>query len=181
MKRFARCTNCRQWYLHDAVTTVEIIRGSGLQRTTLWCQPCIREAEHRSQLTDGNLPVPAETHIAVASHVHHSSTRRQQSVGGLSTASSTPSADSTNEPFAVRSTRARARQPDDFQQFIQEHLDLMERALHEDDTTIVLLVEDFIERIQAYQAQLEEPERVARLASHSQYWSMFLNAMNPDC
>ncbi|MDH3603823.1 MAG: hypothetical protein OEU26_29795 [Candidatus Tectomicrobia bacterium] len=148
MKRFARCTNCRQWYLHDAVTTVEIIRGSGLQRTTLWCQPCIREAEHRSQLTDENLPVQVETHIAVASHVHDSGSREMQ--------------------------------PDDFQQFIQEHLDLMERALHEDDTTIVLLVEDFIERIQAYQTQIAEPEQVARLTSHSQYWSTFLNAMNPD-
>ena len=149
MKQFARCTNCRQWYRRDAVTTVETIRGSGLQRTTLWCQPCIREAEHRSQLADENLPVQAETHIAVDSRVHHSSSREMQ--------------------------------PDDFQQFIQEHLDLMERALHEDDTTIVLLVEDFIERIQAYQAQIAEPERVARLTSHAQYWSMFLNAMNPDC
>jgi glucose-6-phosphate 1-dehydrogenase len=67
----------------------------------------------------------------------------------------------------------------DFQQFIREHLELMERALYEDDTTIVLLVEDFIERIHAYQAQIAEPERVARLASHFQYWSTFLNAMNP--
>jgi hypothetical protein len=148
MKRFVRCTNCRQWYRHDAVTTVEIIRGSGLQRTTLWCRPCIREAEHRSQPTDADLPERAGTHSAVASHAH--------------------------------GARSRERQPDDFQQFIQEHLDLMERALHEDDMTIVLLVEDFIERIQVYQAQIAEPERAARMASHSRYWSAFLNTINPD-
>jgi hypothetical protein len=146
MKQFARCTNCRQWYLRDALTTVEIIRGSDRQRTTLWCQPCIREAEHRSQLAEAGLPVQVETHLAVASHGH--------------------------------GYGAREMQPDDFQQFIREHLELMERALYEDDTTIVLLVEDFIERLQAYQAQIGEPERVARLASHSQYWSTFLNAMN---
>jgi hypothetical protein len=147
MKQFARCTNCRQWYRRDAVTTVEIIRGSGLQRTTLWCQSCIREAEHRSQFAAEGLPVQATTPPAVTSHVH--------------------------------GYGARELQPDDFQQFIREHLELMERALYEDDTTIVLLVEDFIERIQAYQARIAEPERVARLASHSQYWLTFLNAMNP--
>jgi hypothetical protein len=148
MKQFARCTNCRQWYLHDAVTTVEVSRGSGLQRTTLWCWPCIRQAEQRSQCTAEGLPVQAETHTAVTSHGHGSPPRE--------------------------------RQPDDFQQFIREHLELMERALHEDDTTIVLLVEDFIERIQAYQAQIAEPERAARMASHSRYWSAFLNTINPD-
>lgn len=147
MKQFARCTNCRQWYRRDAVTTVEIIRGSGLQRTTLWCQPCIREAEHRSQFAAEGLPVQAAPPPAVTSHVHGYGSRELQ--------------------------------PDDFQQFIREHLELMERALYEDDTTIVLLVEDFRERLQAYQAQIAEPERVARLASHSHYWSTFLNAMNP--
>jgi len=147
MKQFARCTNCRQWYLRDAVTAVEIIRGSGLQRTTLWCQPCIQKAEHRSQFAAEGLPVQAETYLAVDSHVHGYGSREMP--------------------------------PDAFQQLIREHLELMERALYEDDTTIVLLVEDFIERIQAFQAQIAEPERVARLASHSQYWSTFLNAMNP--
>lgn len=147
MKQFARCTNCRQWYLRDAVTTVEVIRGSGLPCTTLWCQPCIREAEHRSQFAEDGRPVQAETHLAVASQVPDYGSREIQ--------------------------------PDGFQQFIREHLELMERALYEDDTTIVLLVEDFIERIHVYQAQTTEPERVARLASHSQYWSTFLNAMNP--
>jgi len=147
MKQFARCTNCRQWYLRDAVTAVEIIRGSGLQRTTLWCQPCIQKAEHRSQFAAEGLPVQAETYLAVDSHVHGYGSHEMP--------------------------------PDAFQQLIREHLELMERALYEDDTTIVLLVEDFIDRIQAYQTQIAEPERIARLASHSQYWSTFLNAMNP--
>jgi len=126
---------------------VEIIRGSGLQRTTLWCQPCIQKAEHRSQFAAEGLPVQAETYLAVDSHVHGYGSHEMP--------------------------------PDAFQQLIREHLELMERALYEDDTTIVLLVEDFIERIHVYQAQTTEPERVARLASHSQYWSTFLNAMNP--
>jgi D-lactate dehydrogenase len=37
--------------------------------------------------------------------IGYASTRRQKSVGGLSASNSTHSAESTDEPFAVRSTR----------------------------------------------------------------------------
>jgi hypothetical protein len=52
MKQFTRCANCRQWYTPSAITTVEIIQGSGLRRTTVWCWPCIQDAEHRSQAAE---------------------------------------------------------------------------------------------------------------------------------
>lgn len=52
IKQFAQCANCRQWYVEQAVTTVEILQGNGMRHTALWCQPCIREAEQRSYDTD---------------------------------------------------------------------------------------------------------------------------------
>lgn len=48
MKQFARCSNCRQWYVDRAVTTVDILQGNGMRRTALWCRTCIHEAEQRS-------------------------------------------------------------------------------------------------------------------------------------
>ncbi len=55
MKQFARCSNCRQWYVDRAVTTVDIVQENGQRRTALWCQPCIREAEQRSLFAAENL------------------------------------------------------------------------------------------------------------------------------
>jgi hypothetical protein len=52
VKQFARCSNCRQWYVDRAVTTVEVLQANGMRRTALWCQPCIWEAEQRSLCAD---------------------------------------------------------------------------------------------------------------------------------
>ena len=144
VKQFSRCTNCRQWYVHHAVTLVEIVRGNGLQRTTLWCESCIRAAEQRSQITAAGWPEQASSNLI-------------------------PSA-----PKAVPSERP----SHDFQQLLQEHLDLMERALHEDDGTIIPLVQNFVQRCETYQAQLDDSDHVKRLASHMKYWSTFLNTIH---
>jgi hypothetical protein len=55
VKQFARCSNCRQWYVDRAVATVDILQRNGLRRTALWCQSCIREAEQRSLPADEGL------------------------------------------------------------------------------------------------------------------------------
>ena len=48
--------------------------------------------------------------ICAATHTRETSTRRQKSVGGLSAASTTNSAESSDEPVAVRRTRVITRQ-----------------------------------------------------------------------
>lgn len=67
--------------------------------------------------------------------------------------------------------------PNSFQQLVQEHLALMDRAMHEADTILVPLIEDFMQRCQAHQPQ-ESPEQAQRLAAHLQYWAAFLKALN---
>jgi hypothetical protein len=49
VKQFARCTNCRQWYVYSFTTTVEIFTSRHVPKTTVWCCRCIADAEHRSQ------------------------------------------------------------------------------------------------------------------------------------
>jgi hypothetical protein len=49
VKQFARCTNCRQWYVYSFTTTVEIFTSGHMPKTTVWCCRCIADAEHRSQ------------------------------------------------------------------------------------------------------------------------------------
>lgn len=68
--------------------------------------------------------------------------------------------------------------PGDFQQLAQEHMQLMERALHEEDTVLVPLIEDFMQRCGLCQAQLENPEQAQRLTGHQQYWAAFLRALH---
>jgi hypothetical protein len=67
---------------------------------------------------------------------------------------------------------------DTFQQFMQEHLQLMDRALYDDDTLLVPIVQDFIERCRLYRTTVERPEQSQRLTGHLQYWETFLNALN---
>jgi hypothetical protein len=73
--------------------------------------------------------------------------------------------------------------PDDvpdtnYQQIIQEHSDLMERALREDDAVLVPIVEAFMQRCLLYQEQEAIPEQAKRLLGHAQYWQAFLKALN---
>jgi hypothetical protein len=144
MKQFTRCTNCHQWYTPSATTTVEIVQGSSLCRTTVWCWPCIQDAEHRSQaagetVTSGALGPEGTLHAAHAtgSEVH----------------------------------------PADFRQLVHEHFGLMERALHEDETTLVPLIDAFMQRCHTYQTHLKEPALAQRLTGHLQYWQAFLQAL----
>jgi hypothetical protein len=65
-----------------------------------------------------------------------------------------------------------------FQQCIQEHLQLMDRALYDDETLVVPAIQDFIERCRHYQTQLEMSEQGQRLAGHLQYWETFLKTLN---
>jgi hypothetical protein len=64
------------------------------------------------------------------------------------------------------------------QQFVQEHLQLMDRALYDDETIVVPAIQDFMERCRLYQLQSEMPEQGQRLAGHLQYWETFLKALN---
>ncbi len=65
-----------------------------------------------------------------------------------------------------------------FQQFMQEHLQLMDRALYDDETILVPIIQDFMERCRLYQTHLEMPEQLTRLTGHLQYWETFLKALN---
>ncbi len=144
MKQFARCTNCRQWYIHSATLLVEIYRGNGLHRTTLWCASCIRAAEQRSQAADD---------------------RGEHGTADLSAA------------FQFTSPAPDTHGSDDFHRLIQEHLNLMDRALQEDDNIIVPLIDDFMARCRTHRDQLDHPAHVQRLSGHLQYWDTFLQAL----
>lgn len=61
--------------------------------------------------------------------------------------------------------------------FVQEHLQLMDRAMHEEDAVLVPLIEDFMQRCQSYHNQLQSPEQTQRLRGHLQYWEAFLKAL----
>jgi hypothetical protein len=67
--------------------------------------------------------------------------------------------------------------PADFHQLVQEHFDLMERALHEDEAILVPLIDAFMQRCHTYQAHLKAPHLAQRLAGHLQYWQAFLQAL----
>ena len=146
MKRFARCTNCQQWYIRTYTAPVEIYQHDSLGCTTVWCLRCIDEAERRSQLhgisavTEGSTPT-----------LHKAEMEER------------PSPVSSSDPF---------------QQFIQEHLQLMDRALYDDEALLIPVIQDFMERCRLYQRQLDIPEQCRRLTGHLQYWETFLKALN---
>ena len=146
MKRFARCTNCRQWYVQTYTTPVEIYQHDSLCCMTVWCLRCIDEAERRSQL-------------------HGTSAVTEGSTPTLHTA------DMEARPSPVPSS-------DPFQKFMQEHLQLMDRALYDDEALLRPVIQDFMERCRLYQRQLDIPEQCRRLTGHLQYWETFLKALN---
>jgi hypothetical protein len=134
VKRFARCTNCQQWYVQPYTTSVEIYQHDTLRCLTVWCFRCINEAEKRSQ--------PHDTALESQQH---------------------PSSLSSSEIL---------------QQFMHEHLQLMDRALYDEEIVVVPAIQDFMERCRLYQTQAEIPEQGQRLAGHLQYWETFLKALN---
>src|SRR5262249_54969667 len=82
-----------------------------------------------------------------------------------------PTADMEAHPDSLSSS-------DLFQQYMQEHLQLMDRALYDDEALIVSAIQDFMGRCRLYQTQLDIPEQCQRLAGHLQYWGTFLKALN---
>ena len=146
MKRFARCTNCQQWYGRTYTASVEIYQHDNLCCLTIWCLRCIDEAEKRSQPPS----------IAI------------------DTGEATP----VLPTMALEERLSALSSSEIFQQFVQEHLQLIDRALYDEETSLVPAIQDFMERCRLYQTQSESPEQCQRLAGHSQYWETFLNTLN---
>jgi hypothetical protein len=63
------------------------------------------------------------------------------------------------------------------ERLVQEHLQLMDRAMHEEDAVLVPLVEDFMLRCRAYHEKEPAAEYTQRLIGHLQYWDAFLRAL----
>ncbi len=145
MKQFARCSNCRQWYVSRAVTAVEILRGNGLHRTAMWCQRCIREAEHRSLDTDAS--IDTQDMHALTTLLSHEESPLEEATGI-------------------------------FGDLLEEHLELMEDALQEDDDAIATKIGNFMERCLAYCEQLDDPDQAKRLTNHLNYWRTFLRMLD---
>lgn len=68
---------------------------------------------------------------------------------------------------------------DPFPALMQEHLALMDRALYDEETVLLTVVQEFVERCQRYQPQAASPEQDQRLAGHIRYWQTFLQALHP--
>jgi hypothetical protein len=145
MKRFARCANCCQWYVHAFTMVVETYQDSQLQQMAVWCYRCIADAEHRSQQV--NLQ-PRTTPPSIAPMV-----------------TPPPCPASKESPGTT------------VELFVREHLQLMDRAMHEDDTVLVPLIEDFMLRCSAYHGQIQTSDEAHRLLGHLQYWDAFLKAL----
>jgi hypothetical protein len=145
MKRFARCANCCQWYVHAFTMVVETYQGSQLQQLAVWCYRCITDAEQRSQQFN---PQPGTTPPSIAPMVTPS-----------------PCPVSDESPGTT------------VELFVREHLQLMERAMHEDDAVLVPLIEDFMLRCSAYHRLIQTSEEARRLLGHLQYWDAFLKAL----
>lgn len=147
MKQFARCSNCRQWYVERAVTTVDILQGNGMRHTALWCQPCIREAEQRSLYADDAVDFQ-DLQSSDGSLLSYGLLQPEEASGVIG-------------------------------ELLQEHLDLMEEALiQEDDDAIASRIADFMQRGRAYLEALDDSEQAQRLTNHLNYWQIFLNTLN---
>ena len=101
--------------------------------------------------------------------------RRSQPHGtSVATAVSTPAADAA----AGGERSSHVPSADIFEQLMQEHLQLMDRALYDDEAILIPIIRDFMERCRLYQAHLDRPEQLQRLTGHLQYWETFLKALN---
>ncbi|MBM3223825.1 MAG: hypothetical protein FJZ47_08505 [Candidatus Tectomicrobia bacterium] len=67
--------------------------------------------------------------------------------------------------------------PETFQGLVQEHLQLMDRALYDDETLLVPAVAAFLERCRISLDTIESPEHDQRLRGHVQYWETFLTTL----
>lgn len=101
--------------------------------------------------------------------------RRSQPHGtSVAPIASTPALD----PSAIGERSGPGPSSATLQQFMQEHLQLMDRALYDDEAILIPIIEDFMERCRRYQPHLEMPEQLKRLTGHLQYWETFLKALN---
>jgi hypothetical protein len=67
-----------------------------------------------------------------------------------------------------------------FGALLQEHLDLMEEALREEnDDAIASRISDFMARGRAHLDGLDDQEQAQRLTTHLHYWQTFLKALRP--
>jgi hypothetical protein len=67
-----------------------------------------------------------------------------------------------------------------FGALLQEHLDLMEEALlEENDDAIASRISDFMDRGRAHLNRLDDPTQAQRLTTHLHYWQTFLKALKP--
>jgi len=87
---------------------------------------------------------------------------------------STPASDTVNRGERTSTVPS----SETFQQLMQEHLQLMDRALYDDEAILIPVIQDFMERCRLYQTHLEIPEQCQRLTGHLQYWETFLKALN---
>ncbi len=67
--------------------------------------------------------------------------------------------------------------PAEFQQLLQEHARLMERALYEEEATLIPLIHHFLQRCRSYQEQSTVPEHLERLHRQCHYWETFLKML----
>ena len=83
-----------------------------------------------------------------------------------------------SDPVGAGERSSHVPSSETFQQFMQEHLQLMDRALYDDEAILIPIIEEFMARCRLYQTHLEKPEQLKRLTGHLQYWETFLRALN---
>jgi hypothetical protein len=89
--------------------------------------------------------------------------------------------DKATLPLRPLATAEHASQPtasETFQALMQEHLQLMDRALYDDEAVLIPVVQAFIERCQLCQTTAENLEQGQRLTGHMHYWHAFLQTLN---
>ncbi len=67
--------------------------------------------------------------------------------------------------------------PEDVRQLLQAHIELMNRAIHEEEDVLVPRVREFMAQCRALHEQLDAPDQTRRLLGHVQYWEAFLKAL----
>ncbi len=66
-----------------------------------------------------------------------------------------------------------------FQTLMQEHAQLLDRAMYDDEAVLIPVVQAFIDHCQAYAPAVDSPEKRQRLTGHVHYWHTFLQALKP--
>ncbi len=163
MKQFTQCEQCQQWYTPTVTMPVDIQRGLAGHHTALWCYRCILEAEQRSTTLSQTLSTLPEYDAELPEDALEDAD---------------PPSRLAYPSFSDPALPGATGPADDFQRCLQEHLALMGRALHEDDTILGMTVETFLQRCRALQERLAIPEQTQRLQGCIHYWETFVRALN---